>query len=358
MNQQRIEYEDVAPIFQFQPNPGAQMRVWLSDKPATYMLGSNHCGKTYTCVHLAVGCVTEHQNDEGYSYWPHLNADKRVKLYTLPEWIPMPPAPTKGSQIDRNDWLRPKHADWITKHLRDELGMKMELPTEVWLSEFTRELHRSITMMSQGRPFLPALLEGQMAHQEFSDVHGVWEYVELHNGSRLSLKTSKAQFGAYAGPTVNLIILDEPHPSLIVSECVTRVAKAMGRLVYICTPIVSQDEEGVTHDTESWRHIIWIKNNVLPLLDDPEAMKYNEIIHGVDIRENISLTPEFINEFVGRITHSGMSKELKTIRLRGLITIKEGIRVFDTDQIAELRRRLKDAPVVQEGYLDLSGRFA
>lgn len=359
--------DEITSAYNFMPNPGFQMRVYCCPKPLVYVFGGNNTGKTYCAVNIAAQIVVEHPFDSGYSYFPTLMPDDRKDDYgnyvntldKLPQFMPMPPGRTRHSKVSRSDWLRSQYADYYTKLMRDEWGMKYELPTLVWLSEYTRLLHRDLTMNHKGKPFLPALLQGHIAHPEMSDVHGVWEYVKLKNRSELSLKTSQAQIGAYAGPAPSAIVLDELHPSSIVGESQARVLKTInGKLFYIFTPVVQQDARGQVIDTEGWRHIMWIKTNIIPLLQDDDAMKINEIVHGVELQENIALSKAERDRFTFGILHSGQSQELKRIRLKGLLDISDHLKSLDSAMLEELKARAIGNPIRPiEGYLDLANRF-
>ncbi len=359
--------DEITSAYRFLPNPGFQMRIYCCPKPLVYVFAGNNLGKTYCCVNIAAQIVLDHPNDSGYSYYPTLLGDDRKNVYgnhvntldKLPSYLPMPPGYTKNSKVGKGDWLRPKYVDYYNKLMRDQWGMKYGGDRLVWLSEYTRELHRDLTMNHKGQQFLPKLLQGHIAHEETSDVHGVWEYVQLNNRSRLALKTSKAESEAYAGPSPSAIILDEPHPSSIVAESQSRVAKTInGKLFYIFTPVVKQDDRGQVIDTESWRHIMWIKRNILPLLEDEDAMKVNEIVHGAEIEENIALTKEERDHFTNIILSSGQSQELKRIRLKGLLEISDQLKSLDSSMLEELRNRAIGKPIQpREGFLDLAGRF-
>lgn len=362
-----LHRDEITSAFNFLPNPGFQMRIYCSPKPFSYVFGCNFGGKTYSCVNIAAQSVLENPYDARYSYYPMLVGDDRRDDYgnyvntldKLPEYLPMPPGITKNSKISRGDWLRPQYADYYNKLMRDEWGMKYELPILVWLSEPIRELHRELTMNHNGKPFLPKLLQGHIAHPEMSDVHGVWEYVMLKNGSRLALRTAKAGQESTAGPSPSVVIFDEPHPSTIVGEGQARVLKSInGKLFYIFTPVIQQDERGQIADTESWKHIMWIKTNILPLLEDEEAMKINEIVHGVELEENIALTKGERDHFTFGILHSGQSQELKRIRLKGMLEISDHLKSLDSSMLDELRNRAIGSPIQPiEGFLDLANRF-
>ena len=362
-----LQRDEITSAFNFLPNPGFQMRVYCCPKPLLYVFGGNNVGKTYCCVNIAAQIVLENPYDTGYSYYPMLVGDDRRDGYgnysntldKLPLYMPMPPGITKNSKVSRSDWLRPQYADYYNKLMRDEWGMKYELPTLVWLSEYTRLLHRDLTMNHKGKPFLPKLLQGHIDHPEASDVHGVWEYVKLKNRSELSLKTSQAGWGSMAGPAPSAIVLDEPHPSASVGESQARVLKTInGKLFYIFTPVIQQNERGQIADTEAWKHIMWIKTNILPLLEDEEAMKINEIVHGVELEENIALTKGERDHFTFGILHSGQSQELKRIRLKGMLEISDHLKSLDSSMLEELRNRAIGNPLQPiEGYLDLAGRF-
>ncbi len=362
-----LQRTEITSAYNFMPNPGFQMRVYCCPKPLTYVFGGNFIGKTYCCVNIAEQIVLENPYDSGYSYYPMLLGGDRKDEYgnyvntldKLPDYMPMPPGITKYSKVSKSDWIRPQYADYYNQLMRDEWGMKYELPTLVWLSEYTRLLHKDLTMNHKGKPFLPLLLQGHIAHPEMSDVHGVWESVRLKNGSELSLKTSKAQIGAYAGPSPAAIVLDEPHPSSIVGESQARVLKTInGKLFYIFTPVVQQDDRGQMLDVEGWRHIMWVKQNILPLLEDEEAMKINEIVHGVELQENVALSQAERDRFTFGILHGGQSQELKRIRLKGLLEISDHLKSLDSSMLDELKDRAISNPLqLIEGYLDLAGRF-
>ena len=109
------------------------------------------------------------------------------------------------------------------------------MPTKIWLSEECRKTPRYILMGGLGRPDRMGLIEilGNRVRQpaKWSDEAGVWDFIEVEPyGSRLTLKTAQSGPSSYAGPAVDLGLIDEPHNPAIVKEMLARVAKAGGML--------------------------------------------------------------------------------------------------------------------------------
>jgi len=303
------DYQRDNALFLFKPNPGGQYKAWTSPKPAKYVLGGNSAGKTYLLLMFAAGFLIEHPQDKGYAYWPHVPGDEN-----------------------------------LTADLRDKWRIK--LPSNVWLSEESRKTHRDIVMGGWDRPDRMGLVEilGRRVRQpvKWSDEGGVWDFVEVEPyGSRLTLKTAQSGPAGYAGPPVDLGLIDEPHNPAIVKEMLARVAKAGGMLIYACTPVVDMEKP------ESWNNIMWLKTEILSKGNTDVV----EIITGMSIDDNVALTPERRDFIKSLLTSSGMSREEQMTRLTGAIEIEAGMKFFDTNMIETLLQQTREP---ETGYLEVN----
>lgn len=294
-------------LYQFRTSPGGQTRAWQSNKPQTYILGANRSGKTFLLIMLCAAYLLEHPGDKGYAYWPCVPGD-----------------------------------DKLTARLRDK--MRIKLPTNVWMSEESRKTHREITMGGLGRTDMlgfTEILTPFIREAVFSDEKGVWDYVTLEPyGSRLTLKTAEAGPGAYRGPVVDFVAIDEPQNPAIITECIARTSQSeYGRLVYGCTPIVDAKKPN------SWEDILWLKNAVLAQGENDMV----DIITGMTIENNIGLSDNQKERISHNILSSAMSDEEKQTRLYGEILLMEGMDYFSAGICDMLLRQSKQP--LQRGYL-------
>ena len=296
-------------LYNYIPSPGGQMRAWMSTKPQAYILGSNRGGKTYLLKMLVAGYLLEHPNDSGYAYWPNIPGDEE-----------------------------------LTWKLRETTRIK--LPTNVWMSEESRKTHREITMGGfENRPDMIGfreILGPYISQEQYSDEKDVWDFIILEPyGSRLTLKTSEAGPGAYRGPVVDLVCIDEPQNPAIITECIARTSQSeWGRVVYACTPVVDPKKPN------SWADILWLKNEVLTKGENDMV----DIIMNMTIEENIGLTQRQRDRIRTNILASAMSEEEKQTRLYGEILLMEGMNYFSVGIASKLLKQAK--PPLFTGYLE------
>jgi len=298
-------------LYLFRPSPGGQSDMWYSMKPHSYVLGANFAGKTYGIMMMAAAFVMPHPNDPKYAYWPCAPDDEQ-----------------------------------LTNKLRDQWRIK--LPTDVWLVEDSRKTHRSITMGGRGRLDrlgLQDILGPYIDDPVWSDEKGVWDYVDLKNGSRLTLMSAQAGWRAFTGPTLDGVFIDEPQSPAIINECIARVGKGAGKFVYVCTPIVDHTKP------ESWENILWLKNSVLAKGESETV----DIITGMSIENNIGLSQRRKKRMISDISASAMSQEEKQTRLTGEILLDFASHFMDVD-VCEMLLSHAKAPVVT-GYLNIEGEI-
>lgn len=230
------------PIRYFKPNPGAQVEFFrlCKDKREVAYFSGNKSGKTYC-----------------------------------------------GAKFVAQAALGPNAAEYGMEVLYDE-------PIDVWVGSVDYKIQRESAQRE-----IEHLVPRDQIKKCWTLQNGIYDRIELHNGSTIGFKTYEQGRRAWQGPKRHIVWFDEEPPEEIIKEGMARLIGKNAKLIFTMTPLMGQ--------TIVFRRFI------------EENVSYRGFVYGSTYENRAYLTEEYLR------TLEDMGDDDKAMRLHGQFLKLEGL---------------------------------